>query len=254
MGNALAGKVAIVTGSSRGIGKAIAKALAAEGAKVAVVARTDKDGDSKLPGSIATTVQEIAKAGGATAPFHCDLTDDGQVQGLVDGVLTRFGRIDVLVNNAAIIFHTNVAETPLRRWDLIWKVNMRAILACNGAVLPHLIKQRGGSIINVTSRATLSRSPGGSAYGMFKTALEYYSEVLAKEVAEQGIAVNCLDPGGVKTEGAVMTAPPDRDWTGWDEPWRCGPPAAWLARQTAQTYTGQVLRRSEFELFIPPRA
>lgn len=254
MGNALAGKVAIVTGSSRGIGKAIAKAFAAEGAHVAVVARTDKDGDSKMPGSIATTVQEIAKAGGAAAPFHCDLTDDEQVGRLAEGVLSRFGRIDILVNNAAILFHTHVAETPMRRWDLIWKVNMRGILACTGAVLPHLIKQRGGNIINVTSQATLSRSPGGSAYGMLKTALEYYSEVLAKEVAEQGIAINCLDPGGVKTEGAVMTSPPDRDWTGSAEPWRCGPPTVWLAQQTPKTYTGKVLRRSEFELFVPPRA
>lgn len=253
MGNTLAGKVALVTGSSRGIGKAIARAFAAEGAKVAVVARTDKEGDSKLPGSIASTVQEIAKAGGTAAAFHCDLTDDAQTEKMVEAVLAQFGRLDVLVNNAAVIFHTPVAETPMRRWDLIWKVNLRAILALNGVVLTRMIKQKSGNIINLTSRATLARSPGGSAYGMLKTALEYYSEVLAKEVAADNIAVNSFDPGGVKTEGAVFTAPPDRDWTGWDEPWRCGPPAVWLARQTPKTYTGQVLRRSEFELFCPPQ-
>ncbi|MBM3946956.1 MAG: SDR family NAD(P)-dependent oxidoreductase, partial [SAR202 cluster bacterium] len=132
MGNLLANKVAIVTGSSRGIGKAIAQAYAAEGARVAVVARTDKDGDSKLPGSIATTVKQITAAGGVAAPFHCDLTDDAQAAGMVEAVLAKFGRIDTLVNNAAIIFHTNVADTPMRRWDLIWKVNMRAILSTTG--------------------------------------------------------------------------------------------------------------------------
>ena len=157
-------KVAIVTGSSRGIGKAIAIGYAREGAKVIVMARTEEPGQSRLPGTIHQTAEEIRALDGECLPIRCDLTKDDEVEAMVNTVVERYGRIDVLVNNAAIILHSSVADTSFKLWDLLIKINVRAPVNLCKLVLPHMVKQRNGSIINITSES--ARDPAGlTLYG-----------------------------------------------------------------------------------------
>ncbi|GBD10889.1 3-oxoacyl-[acyl-carrier-protein] reductase FabG [bacterium HR23] len=240
----LAGKVAIVTGSSRGIGKAIALAYAREGAKVAVVARSEAPG--RLPGTIYQTAEEIQALGGEALPIRCDVTDEEQVRGMVAQVLQRWGRIDVLVNNAGVTLRTPIVETETRHWDLIMRVNLRGPFLCCKYVLPTMMQQRQGSIINITSRAGERVVPGGVHYGVSKAGLNMFTLGLAEEVRRYNIAVNALDPGLIKTEGAVLTRPKDFDWSEYEPPEAMGPSAVWLALQTAQTFTGRIVKRAEF--------
>ena len=151
------GKVAIVTGASRGIGKAIALGFAKEGAKVVVAARSETAPNEKLPGTIHETVAEIEKLGGEAIAVRCDVTDEASVAAMVEAALQRFGRIDILVNNAAIDFPFPAREMPLKRWDIVLKVNATGPFLCAKAVLPSMIAQGGGSIVNITSNAGAER-------------------------------------------------------------------------------------------------
>ena len=247
----LAGKVAIVTGSSRGIGKAIAKAYAKEGAQVVVTARTEDESQSKLPGSIRKTVEEIVSQGGKATAIKCDLTKDEDMENLIKVVLDRFGSIDVLMNNAGILFHSSVVDTTVKRLDLILKINLRAPYVLCKLVVPTMAQQGEGSIINMTSDAALSahveeEGVHYTPYGMTKAGLERLTMGLAEEVKQDNIAVNSLDPGGIKTEAAVYLYPEDFDWTGWREPEVVGPSAIFLAAQTAKTFTGRRVSAEEF--------
>ena len=239
------GVVSIVTGSSRGIGKGIAKVFGEEGSKVVVVARSDQEG-GRLPGNINLTVQEIEEAGGQAMAVRCDITDEEQVQELVKTVMDAYGRIDVLVNNAGVQVNVELADLQTRHWDLTMRVNLRGPFLCCKYVAPVMIEQKSGSIINVTSGAAHTVRPGGISYSVTKAGLDMMSKGLAQELADHNIAVNSLNPGGIKTEGAVFVRPDDFDWTGWVEPDVVGPPAAWLARQTAQSFSGHVVDRADF--------
>ncbi len=241
------GKVAIVTGASRGIGKGIAKAYAAEGAKVAVVARTDQEG-GRFPGTIHQTVAEIREAGGEALAVKCDVTDDEQVQAMVKAVMDAYGRIDVLVNNAAITLRPLIKDTEARHFNLILRVNLLGpLLLCKYAV-PIMEAQRSGSIINVTSAAAGSRTgeSGGASYALTKSGLDQLTRSLAEEVRASGIAVNSLNPGGVITEGALATRPKDYDFGGRVPVSAVGPSAIALALKDATTMTGQVVAREEY--------
>ncbi|MEE9198773.1 MAG: SDR family NAD(P)-dependent oxidoreductase, partial [Dehalococcoidia bacterium] len=201
----LDGKVAIVTGSSRGIGKAIALGYAREGAKVVVMARTERPEQSRLPGTIHQTAEEIAALGGECLAIRCDLTRDDDIEAMVSRVVEHYGRIDVLVNNAAIILHTGVIDTTVKRWDLLVRINIRAPVILCKLVLPHMIKQGGGSIINITSESASDPTDGLTMYGAGDAALERFTAGLALEVKGHRISVNAMDPGRVKTEGALFT-------------------------------------------------
>ena len=239
--------VAIVTGSSRGIGKGIAKAYAAEGAKVVVVARTEEEG-GRLPGTIYQTVAEIREAGGEALAVKCDITEDEQVRAMVKTAVDAYGRIDVLVNNAAITLRPLIKDTEPRHFRLILRVNLLGpLLACK-YVVPIMETQRRGSIINITSGAAGSRSGEGAApYAITKSALNQLTFSLAEEVRESGIAVNSLDPGGVITEGALATRPKGYDFSGRVPVSAIGPSAVALALKDATTMTGQVVRREDYE-------
>lgn len=239
------GLVSVVTGSSRGIGKGIAKVFGAEGAKVVVVARSEQEG-GRLPGNIHMTVQEIEEAGGQAMAVRCDVTDEEQVQDLVKAVLDAHGRIDVLVNNAGVQVNVGLKDLQTRHWDLTMRVNLRGPFLCCKHVIPVMIEQQSGSIINITSGAAHTVRPNGISYSVTKAGLDIMSRGLAQELAEYNIAVNSLNPGGIKTEGAVFVRPEDFDWTGWVEPEVVGPPAAWLAHQTAQSFSGHVVDRADF--------
>jgi len=245
----LDGKVAIVTGSSRGIGKAIAKAYAKEGAVVVVAARTEQEG-GRLPGTVHQTVDEIKASGGQALAIRTDVADEESVEVMVGKALEEFGRIDVLFNNAGILFHSMIAETPLRRWELVMKVNVTGTFLCSRAVLPTMMKQRSGSIINMSSVAASSTEPGGVHYAVSKAAVERFTFGLAEEVKEHNIAVNVLTPGLIKTEAAQLLQVTD-DWTGWKDPEVVGPPAVFLAAQSAQTFTGRLVHTPEFGTVWP---
>jgi NAD(P)-dependent dehydrogenase (short-subunit alcohol dehydrogenase family) len=148
-------KIAIVTGSSRGIGKAIAKAYAREGATVIVAARTEQAG-GRLPGTINQTVEEIAAFGGRAIPIRTDIGDEASIEAMVKQTLEIFGRIDVLFNNAGILFSSLIGDTTLKRWELVMKVNVTGTFLCSRAVLPTMTAQRSGSIINMSSVAAAS--------------------------------------------------------------------------------------------------
>ena len=239
------GLVAVVTGSSRGIGKGIAKIFGEQGARVAVVARSEEEG-GRLPGNIHLTVKEIQDTGGQAMAFRCDVTDEEQVEALAAAVVEAYGRIDVLVNNAGVQVNVGLLDLQTRHWDLTMRVNLRGPFLCCKHLVPIMTQQGSGSIINITSGAAERVRPNGISYSVTKAGLNMMTLGLAQELEEHNIAVNALNPGGIKTEGAVLVRPAGFDWTGWEPPEVVGEASAWLAIQNAKTFTGQVVDRAEF--------
>ncbi|PKB77511.1 MAG: hypothetical protein BZY70_02405 [SAR202 cluster bacterium MP-SInd-SRR3963457-G2] len=239
------GLVAVVTGSSRGIGKGIANIFGEQGARVAVVARSEEEG-GRLPGNIHLTVKEIQDAGGQAMAFRCDVTDEEQVEALAAAVVEAYGRIDVLVNNAGVQVNVGLLDLQTRHWDLTMRVNLRGPFLCCKYLAPIMVQQSSGSIINITSGAAERVRPNGISYSVTKAGLNMMTLGLAQELEEHDIAVNALNPGGIKTEGAVLVRPDDFDWTGWESPEVVGEASAWLAIQNAKTFTGRVVDRAEF--------
>lgn len=239
------GLVAVVTGSSRGIGKGIANIFGEQGARVAVVARSEEEG-GRLPGNIHLTVKEIQDAGGQAMAFRCDVTDEEQVEALAAAVVEAYGRIDVLVNNAGVQVNVGLLDLQTRHWDLTMRVNLRGPFLCCKYLAPIMVQQSSGSIINITSGAAERVRPNGISYSVTKAGLNMMTLGLAQELEEHNIAVNALNPGGIKTEGAVLVRPADFDWTGWESPEVVGEASAWLAIQNAKTFTGRVVDRAEF--------
>ena len=238
------GLVAIVTGASRGIGRAIAKEYARQGAKVVVTARTQTP--TGLTSTVHDTAREIQEAGGEALAVGCDAADGQQVQAMVRQVTDRYGRIDVLVNNAGLYFPRKPSfEIEPERWELLMSVNVRGPYLTCRQVLPTMMEQRQGSIINIGSRAGTLPIPGGSDYCSSKAALNMLSLCLAEEVREYGIAVNVLNPGGVKTEWAEASGWPP-PWNERVEPEEVCPSAVYLALQSAETFTGRIVERAEF--------
>jgi citronellol/citronellal dehydrogenase len=241
----LDGKVVVVTGASRGIGKGIAKTCGAAGATVVVVARTEQEG-GRLPGTIHQTVQDIKEAGGEAMAVRCDVTDEEQVQALAKAVVDAYGRIDALVNNAGVQVNTELLDLQTRHWDLTMRVNLRGPFLCCKHLAPVMVQQQSGSIINITSSAGERVRPKGASYSVTKAGLNMITRGLAQELEEYNIAVNALSPGPIMTEGAVLVRPADFDWTGWEPPEVVGRAAVWLAKQTSQSFTGQVVDRADF--------
>jgi citronellol/citronellal dehydrogenase len=190
---ALQGKVAIITGSSRGIGRALALGLARAGCRVVIAARSTESTD-KLPGSIFTVVQEVEALGGEALAVQVDVRDEQQIEALAARTRERFGRIDVLVNNAGALFWRGVLQTPAKRFDLVMGVNARAAFLCSRAVLPAMIEGQGGHIINLSPPLDLSILPGRVAYGISKLGMTLLTVGLAEEVKPHHIAVNSLWP------------------------------------------------------------
>jgi NAD(P)-dependent dehydrogenase (short-subunit alcohol dehydrogenase family) len=208
---ALAGRVALVTGASRGIGEAIAVRLAMEGAKVAVSARTAEDGESRLPGTLADTVARIRAAGGEACLIKADLAQAREREALVEQTAAMLGEIDILVNNAAITWFAPVAEFTEKRFKLMMEVQVYAPFHLSQLVLPAMKARRRGWIVNISSPAGIDpkppyagRAPRGAGYGMCKAALERFSTGLASEVCADGIAVNAVSPGLVATPGVAI--------------------------------------------------
>ncbi len=238
------GMVTIVTGASRGLGRGIAKAYAIEGASVVVCAR------SQTPTGLAGTVQELAHgiwAQGADAmPVSCDVADEDQVRGMVRQVMDRYGRIDLLVNNAGIMIPGEpFLEIEPNRWDQSMTVNVRGPYLLCRHVLPVMIEQRLGRIINIGSGAATNPRAGGTVYCSSKAALHMFSLCLAEEVREYNIAVNILDPGPMKSEGSSVIPWAQHDWATRIRPEEAAPSAVALATEDT-SFTGQLLRTRDF--------
>lgn len=249
----LANKVAIVTGSSRGIGKAIALAFAREGAKIVVAARTEQVQDPRLPGTIYDTVQALHALGAEAIAVKCDISLEEDVERMVRETLTAFGRVDILVNNAAILFPAPILQLAFKQWHIMMKVNMNGMFLCTKAVLPHMVERKCGNILNITSNVPHMLAHGVAlGYGATKAAMNFLTQGLAVQLKASNIAVNALNPGPIKSEGA-MFAMPNNDWTGWHEPEFVGPAAIFLASQDAHGVTGQVVNAEEFGTTWGPR-
>ena len=240
------GMVAIVTGASRGLGRAIAMEYAREGASVAVCARSQSP--TGLAGTLEETAQAIHDAGGEVFPLACDVTDQVQVEEMIRRVVDRYGRIDVLFNNAgAMVLGESLLEIEPDSWDRVMTVNVRGPYLCSRAALPTMIEQQRGSIINIGSRmATDPMQGGGVLYSASKAAVQMFSLCLAEEVREHNIAVNILSPGSLRSEGSAAIPWTQRDWHERVEPSVVGPSAVYLALQSAETFTGQLALRAEF--------
>ncbi|MHB8529614.1 MAG: SDR family NAD(P)-dependent oxidoreductase [Caulobacteraceae bacterium] len=207
---ALKGRVALVTGASRGIGAAIAARLAMEGARVAVSARTVRAGESRLPGTLAETVDRIAAAGGRAVAIKADLALAADRERLVEEARSALGPIDILINNAAITYFAPVEAFTEKRFRLMMEVQVLAPFHLSQLVLPGMRERGRGWIVNISSpagihpKAPYAGGRGGAVYGMCKAALERFTTGLASEVSEAGIAVNAVSPGLVDTPGVAV--------------------------------------------------
>jgi len=209
----LDGKTVLVTGASRGIGAEIAKVFAAEGGKVACVARTLKEGDHVLEGSLEHTVNEIKAAGGEAMAIAADISDYDQCLRAVETTREAYGPIDVLVNNAALTYFIPIKDYPVSKWHRSIGVNFHAPFYFSKLVLEDMLPRKAGSIVNISSGAAIGpgRGPyqgdfgrGGTLYGAEKAALERFTQGLASEVYGDGISVTCVSPSQVvPTPGTV---------------------------------------------------
>ena len=256
-GTTLEEKVAIVTGASRGIGKAMALGLARAGASVAVAARTAEP-RANLPGTIHDTVAEIETAGGRALAVACNVREEDSIRDMVNRTLDEFGAVDVLVNNAGIGTYAPFLQATLRDWDLNMAINLRAPFVACQACVPIMIEQGGGSIINVSSHAAtniFSSTLGedhdagiaiiGQAYGASKAALERFTWGLAAELGPHNIAVNALKPlRPVATEGFRFQRP-DADFSTWATPEDMAKATVYLAAQDARGLTGAIITAEE---------
>jgi NAD(P)-dependent dehydrogenase (short-subunit alcohol dehydrogenase family) len=220
----LDGKTVIVTGASRGIGAEIARLFAAEGGKVICAARTLREGDHPLEGSLERTVADIQAAGGEATPVAVNISEPTECEKLVQTARDTYGPVDVLVNNAALTYFLPVKDYPLNRWMRSWAVNLHAPFILSQLVLTEMIERRSGNIVNISSGAAIGpgRGPytepegvGGTCYGAQKAALERFTQGLAMEVYQYGVSVTCVSPSlVVPTPGTVH----HRLVTGLDDP------------------------------------
>jgi len=252
-------KVAIVTGASAGIGRAYALALAGAGATVVAAAR--RLGGSADEPADASSLATVVRAGGALPgriyAQACDMEIEADVIRLVEHTAVNFGRIDVLVNNAAVLPRFDALAIAGEAWDRVMAVNVRGPYVAIREAAPHMKRQRSGSIINITAGAgnlaPQSNFPGFLAYGVSKAALNRLSLFMSSELKPFGVAVNALSPGVVASESALR-ANPAVATSGTHKPCTpevLGPALLCLAGQTAETLTGKILHTDEYQKSWP---
>ncbi len=240
----LENKIAVITGGGRGIGRAIAEAFAREGAKVVVTAARQK-----------AEIEEVASRINGAA-LLADVSKDDEVRRLVDSVLSRFGRIDILVNNAARgmkfvneSFMTEPKpfwEADVDGWRLVIDTNITGVFLLTKAVVPHMLERGSGRIINISVSQETMRRKGFSPYGPSKAALESMSTIWAQELAGTGITLNVLLPGGATNTGMIPDSFPESRRKDLIDPRVMGPPAVYLASDEARDTNGQRIIANEW--------
>jgi citronellol/citronellal dehydrogenase len=250
----LQGKVAFIAGASRGIGRDMAVALAEAGADIVVASRSETVTDPRLPGTIYTVAKEIEGRGAKALPVKLDVTKDEEIEAAVAKTVETFGRLDFLINNAAIQVPGNLRTVQPKHIDLIYRVDLRAPIMCMRAAVDPMARSGGGHIINISSRAGVFPGPGPyteeqatgvrqAFYAMVKAGLERYSQALAMELQPEGIAVNVLSPEGrVATPGNKFFGNdrenPDLEF---EEAVDMAKSGVWLCRQDPRSFTGNIL-------------
>jgi NAD(P)-dependent dehydrogenase (short-subunit alcohol dehydrogenase family) len=238
----LAGKTALVTGASRGIGRALAQALGEAGAQVAVTARTAGPADQ--------AARELGDAGIESTGYALEVTDGGQVSEVVDAVVDRYGRIDVLVNNAGISIPSTALETSEETFRTVLDTNLDGVWRCSVAAAKHMAKAGSGTIVNVGSMsAMIVNQPRWQApYLASKAAVHQLTKALAAEWAPMGIRVNALAPGYILTEASPVDQPEfyphcvePAAMKRWGLPEELGPATVFLASNASSFATGSIL-------------
>ena len=239
----LNGRVALVTGASRGVGAALAVALAQAGCDVACAARSTRDAPQRTPGTLDDTVARVTDTGRRGIAVPTDLSDPGAVAAMVGTTVAAFGRLDVLVNNAAITFVGDL-DIAWARHQLVMAVNLDAPMLAVRAARPHL-ESTGGAVINVSSVAALYPHDGLMSYGISKVGLERFTVDAARQLQPAGVAVNCFRIDiPVASEGFIANTP-GMDRSNWEPPGVAAEGILWMLRQPAG-YTGR--RESMFHL------
>jgi 3-oxoacyl-[acyl-carrier protein] reductase len=235
----LTGRIAIVTGASRGIGRATAKLLAQQGATVIAAARGEH---------ARVSAEEIVAGGGQAYAMSVDVTDRESIDRMVGATLERFGRVDVLVNNAGIARDQLLLRMKREDWDAVLATNLTAMFTCVQAVLRPMVKQRSGRIISVSSVVAQSGNAGQANYAASKAGIIGFSKSLAQEVGSRGITVNVVAPGLIDTDMTRALAEGAREtWASKIPLGRLGAPddvaaaVCFLASDAAAYITGQVL-------------
>jgi len=237
----LASKKALVTGGVQGIGRGIVLGFAAEGADVAVLdIRPESDASSLL--------EAIANAGRRGLYVQADVSSEAEVERAVQRVMAAFGRVDILVNNAGIVLESLVTEMPIADWDHIIDVNLRGVFVCTRFVLPHMVEQGGGRIINMASQLGQIGGRTMAHYSASKAGVIGFTRALAREVARDKVLVNAIAPGPINTD---MLASESEEWKRakladlpigrFGEVHEVVPTAVFLASDDSSYYVGQVL-------------
>ncbi len=233
----LGGKVALITGASQGLGRALALAYAKEDARVVINARSEE--------SIRPVAGEVEASGAEVLALAADVSKSADVERLVDAAVERFDRIDVLVNNAGVLGpRVAIAEYPEDEWRRVIDANLTGPFLVSKAVVPHM--PEGGSILNVVSGVSVEGRPEWGAYSVSKFGVEGLTQILASELEERGIRVNAVDPGGMRT-GMRAAAYPEEDPMTRITPEENTGVFLYLASDESKGVTGERFKAQEFQ-------
>jgi 3-oxoacyl-[acyl-carrier protein] reductase len=237
----LEGKRAIITGGARGIGAAIAQAFVKEGAQVAVVDLREESESEEI-------LADMPADGGQATYFQTDVSDQRQVEAMVERVIAQFGQIDILVNNAGIFGQVFLAEMPVEEWDRVMAVNLRGVFLCTRFVLPHMLAQGHGKIISIASNLGQIGGTEMVHYSASKGGVIAFTKALAREVSTKGIQVNAIAPGPILTDMMKLETPEWRDQKlselalgRFGQAYEVAPTAVFLASDDSSYYVGQTL-------------